>query len=1016
MSGNLHLTTRIPFPDLNPIHNDITRLIFHLAIGILSLISSAPTVYSQEHHEVMHFDQITIQDKLSHNTVRCLLQDRAGYIWIGTQNGLNKYDGYTFKVFRTDPETGFVGNSITALLEDSEGNLWIGTAREGVNLLPASRRKVSNLKQDSAFLPVAGFGISSIREDSQGNIWITTVGGGVLKYSPKTGESQVFTSANSGLSNDLVFDMAEDQQGGIWLATAGLGVNYLESNDTFSLRPVWSPDHGNLGGYRKKLLVDDEHLWIGTEGSGLYRLGIQNGELVHYQEADEKSPGLNSNGIIDLHKRKNGQILIATDGGGLNILDPETDTISTYVNQPGDPSSLNSNALLCFLEDRSGNVWIGTYNGGINIYNPNKTRFEFLSTDQQEGSRIENWSILSIYQLNDGTILAGTDGDGLFELAPNSSPQQRMSIRPHPINDLLSGNVVKSIHEDRTGKLWLGTFSNGLNCYDPATGKNKVFRHEFWNPASLGGDNVWSISEDQSGNLWFGTLGGGITRFNPGSETFTVFGPNPDDSTSLADANVMVVFVDSDDRLWVGSMDKGLDLWLGEGKGFKHFTHDPLDSLSISDHEIRTIFEDKQGNLWIGTEGGGLNKWLGGEKFERFDNPEDLIASSVMAITEDIEGNLWITTYEGISCFDPDQGIVMNANFRNEKNNNQFNQTAILTAEDGRLFFGGIKGIHTIYPDQIRDNLIPTDILLTGFTLFNDRITAGLQPDGRTLLTEPIETAEQISLTYTDNAFAFSFTSTDYDNTSEKRFEYQMVGFDKAWRETAPGQHQVSYTNLSPGSYLFRLRYREQEKSIRVVITPPFWQTLWFISGAVLLALGLVFGGIYFLIKRREAVFREQALQANGEILRLQNDKLAGEVDAVNSKLVYSTAQMAHKNEILTQVKEKIQEIAKDKSLDSRQLIRMLNIELEGENYWKEFNLYFNQVDKEFIQTLSTRHTALTSNDLRLCALIRLNLTTKEIASLLNISVRGVEQGRYRLKKRLNLAPDQNLLKYISEV
>lgn len=975
-------------------------------------------MYSQVPHEVMYFDQITIQDKLSHNTVRCLLQDRAGYIWIGTQNGLNKYDGYTFETFRTDleTETGFIGKSITALLEDSQGNLWVGTSREGVNLLPVSRRRFQNLKDDTAFTAVEGSGISSLHEDSQGNIWITTVGGGVLRYTLETGQSKVFTSSNSGLSNDLTFDLAEDKHGGIWVAAAGIGVNYLEANDSFSHKPAWSADHGNLAGYRKKLLVDDDYLWIGTEGTGLYRFSIEDEEIIHYEENSQTRPGLNSNGIIDLIRRENGQLLIATDGGGLNTLDPASGAIRTYVNQPGDPGSLNSNALLCFLEDRSGNIWIGTYNGGINIYKPDKTRFEFLSTDQQEGRRIENWSVLAIDQLQNGTILAGTDGDGLFQLQEDPASLRTFTIRPSPLNAELSGDVIKSIHEDRTGKLWIGTFSEGLNCYDPSTGITKKFRHNFWNPTSLGGDNIWSITEDNSGALWFGTLGGGITKWDPKNEAFTVFRPDSEDSSSLSDANVMVVLTDQQNRLWIGTMDKGLDLWLGGDKGFQHFRNDPHDSLSISDNEIRTIFEDRQGNIWIGTEGGGLNKWLGEGKFERFGNTDGLIASSVMAITEDAEGHLWISTYEGISCFNPDQRTVMNVNFRNEKNNNQFNQAAILTAEDGRLFFGGIKGIHTIYPDQIRDNQMDSDIILTGFTLFNDRITAGPQADGRTLLSDPIETAEQITIAYTDNAFAFSFTSTDYDNTSEKRFEYQMVGFDKEWRETAPGQHQVSYTNLAPGNYIFRLRYRKQEKSIRLVITPPFWQTLWFISGSVLLALGLVFGGIYFLIKRREAVFREQALQARSEILRLQNEKLASEVEAVNSKLFYSTTQMAHKNEILTQVKEEIQELSQDEGQDARQLIRMLNRELEGENYWKEFNLYFNQVDKDFIQTLSSRHPALTSNDLRLCALIRLNLTTKEIASLLNISVRGVEQGRYRLKKRLELGSGANLMKYISEV
>ena len=963
----------------------------------------------------MHFDQLTIQDKLSHNTVRCLLQDQYGYIWIGTQNGLNKYDGYSFETFRTDRKTGFVGKSITALFEDRLGNIWVGTAREGINLLPTSRGEFINLRNDSAFLSIDGYGISAIHEDSRGNIWITTVGGGVLRYQPETSTSVTYTSQNSGLSNDLVFDLAEDKYGGIWIASAGLGINYLEPTNTFSQKPEWSRTHENLAGYRKTLLMDGEYLWIGTEGTGLYRLSIDDGEIIQYSKSAPGRNNLSSNGIIDLHMDRNNQLFIATDGGGLNILDKESGTIRRYQNKTNVPSSLNSNALLCFLEDRSHNIWIGTYNGGINIYKPGKTRFRFLSPNQRQGQRFDNWSVLTISQLRNGTILVGTDGEGLFEIQQLPSTREFRLVR-NKFHSILTGNVIKAIHEDRSGKIWIGMFSQGLTCINPETGEAASYRHDFWNPGSLSGDNVWSITEDQDGGIWLGTLGGGISVWDPETRQFSRYLPDENDPSSLSDANIMVVYADRSGRVWVGTMDKGLDVWMGQGKGFRHFRHNPSDSLSISNDEIRAIYEDHQGNIWIGTEGGGLNRWKDDGTFERYGSPQGLSGSSVAAITQDANRNLWLASYHAVTCLDPISGRGRNYSFQDEQNVNQFNQMASITATDGRLLLGGIKGIHHIHLSEIQENNIPPSIMLTRFTLFNRDITAGPQEDGRTHLDQSIEVASKIMLDYADNSFSISLATTDFDKPEENQFLYRMEGFDREWRATEEGQHQASYTNLEPGSYTFRLKYKNSEKSIKVEIKPPFWQRLWFRISVVFLALTMTFGGVYFIISRREAVFRRQALEAKSEILRLQNEKLASEVEAANSKLVYSSAQMAHKNSVLTQVKKDIQEKAKQQGLDSRQIIRLLNRELEGENYWTEFNLYFNEVDKEFTQTLSARHPELTSNDLRLCALIRLNLTTKEIASLLNISVRGVEQGRYRLKKRLNLEADQNLLRYIAEV
>ncbi len=963
-----------------------------------------------------YFDHITIEDKLSNNTVRCMIQDRHGYIWIGTQNGLNKYDGYSFEVYRSDydraDQSGFRGRDILSLMEDREGNVWVGTAGSGLNVLPHDSDQFQNLSGDSAFMPISGFPISSIHQGPEGLIWLTTIGGGVLSYDPSNHSSTVYTHSTSHLSSDLTFDLVFDTDGRVWVGAAGLGVNLLRDDGMFSLFPDAEGASPNMAGYRKTLLIQDSVLWVATEGSGLYRMNMDSEEVERIGDAE----GLSSQGIMDMHLTVDGQLWLATNGGGLNVMDTESRQISVWRPQPGNPGSLNSGSLLCFLEDRMSNLWIGTFNGGINVYQPNQARFGRIVPGPEVAAGPGNWSVLTIYQRRNGEILIGTDGDGLFAFSQSSTLGQSPSIHDHALSTDLSGQVVKSLLEDREGYLWIGTFSNGLDRYDPATGTWARFRHEFWNPNSLGGNNVWSLAEDQAGRVWIGTLGGGVNVWDPETESFEHFGPDPNNPASISDANVMVVMVDSSDRVWIGTMDRGLDLWTGDGTGFRHFRANIGDTTSISHNGIRAIFQDSRGDIWIGTEGGGLNRWLGEGSFTQIGTDDGLLANSVMGITEDHEGFLWVTTYEGISRIQPETGEIRNFSFRETKRSNQFNQSSVLHSQDHRLLFGGIKGIHTIRPDQVVEKAVEPQITITGFNLYNEEVKAGPWKDGRVILSKPIEHAEKIELNYDDNAFSFSFASTNFNQPSEAVFGYQMENFHTDWQHTDPGQHRVYFTDLEPGEYQFRMTYQGAEASIGLVIHPPFWETGWFKALVALTGILLILGVVIWIINRREAAFRREAFRAKSEILRLNNEKLASEVEAINSKLVYSSVQMAHKNEILNQVKEEIQSIDGKGHAGSRSLIRLINRELKGEDYWKEFTLYFNQTDKAFIQTLSTRHPDLTQNDLRLCALIRLNLSTKEIASLLNITVRGVEQGKYRLKKRLGLSKGDDLNTYISEV
>ncbi len=972
-------------------------------LGVFFCVIVAIAGTSQQPDNELFFDHLTISDGLSHNTVHCLLQDRYGYIWAGTQHGLNKYDGYNFEVVRSlneeEENLGLFGAKITALYEDRKGNLWVGTSKNGIYYRPVHNDRFISLNQDSAYIFIADHEITSFLEDREGQIWITTIEGGLLQYTPSDGTTRHYTQANSGLSSDVVFDIKEDKYGTIWVATAGGGLNILGADHRFQLSHPMLPNHPNMSGYRKKLLLDDEYLWVATEGTGLYRMDTRDRTYLHFAPGLE-TRSLSSNGVRDICKMPDGTVFIATDGGGLNIYSPDTEEITEYRYQVKNKTGLNSDALYCIEKDRTGNIWIGTYNGGINIYKPWKVWFRQFAPGMTGSKTLYNRSILALAQNHDSVVWIGSDGGGLNRLTPEHSQFIIPPFRHQP-NDKrsIAGNVVKALFEDSRNRLWVGLFGAGLDRYKP---ESQTFEHILGPPYS-----VWSITERQNGELWAGTMGEGIVVLNPETLETDYLRHDPSNPKSLADLNVMAVYADQSDQVWVGTIDQGLDRWVESRKEFEHFRYNPEDPYSISNNAIRSIFEDSQGNIWIGTEGGGLNQWLGDGRFKRIGQSEGLVANSVMGITEDEVGMIWVTTFEGISRLDPETMDIQNFDFRTHQNANQFNQSALLAANDGRLFFGGTNGLNTIQTSQLNTEAFAGTVILTDFKIFNQTIKAGQTLDGRVILERPIEEAEHIQLSYLDKSFSFSFSAIDYTNPKDYQYAFIMQGFDEQWQETEAGQNRVSYTNLDPGDYTFKVKYQEQMASINVHIQPPFWQTSWF---RVLMALSIICLaaiGIYLILKRKEAVH-------NRALLRLKNEKMAAEIEAKTSKLMFSTVQMAHKNEMLTGLKDDLLKLQQQSGAPLGGVVRKLDAELRNEDHWKDFDIYFNQVDQDFFQSLLAKHPALTQNDLRLCSLIRINLSTKEIAFLLNISTRAVEQGRYRLKKRLELGKEEDLNKYIT--
>lgn len=988
----------------------------------------------QAQTEAPQFEYLTISEGLPHNTVYCIMQDRNGLMWFGTQDGLVRYDGYGCQVFRQNETdtSGFLGKSIHSLLEDKHGNLWIGTRSDGINLRDIKTGAFKNLKSEPSLKIISKSWINTLCEDKSGRIWIGTINKGLVIYNPQTGSSKHFDSRNSSLTDHAISKIAEDEQGRIWVGASGTGIYFFDEKKQ-DFQKVHSDAEGDTDfeSFRKTFLADGNgYLWVGTEGSGLYRVELNSREIKRFTLPD----GLSSNNIVSIALNKDGQLLLATDGGGLNIFNPTTEQFSVFMYDQSQ-NSLNTNALLNICIDRDSNIWIGTYNGGVNIIKIHKTWFETLSLTGIKSSALTTQSVLTLFETLDGSIYIGSDGGGLYTLNKETKAITAISNQPAGY-----GNVVKAIYEDQRKRLWLGYYNDGLSYYNRERGTFRHFRSIATDSLSLSGNNVWSVTEGENGKLWIGIIGGGVNLFDPEAGTFTRFRHRPSDPNSISSDDVMTLMVDNRSEVWIGTATEGLNLFDKSTGRFIRYVHERGNERSLSANDVRCIFKDSKSSIWIGTESGGLNLWLGDGAFEHFTMEDGLISNAIMGIAEDNNGHLWLSTYKGIIRFEPETRRLLNFDFHHHPflTANQFNQAAILTDRDGMLYFGGINGLTLINPLHVRFYDVKPALVFTDFRIFNKSVPVGVLADGRTILSRILQETKEIRLSYYDNVFSFEFAALDYTEPFKNQYAYKMDGFDRDWRSTSADQRLVTYTNLDPGTYTFRVKGTNSngvwsdEKIMIIIIDPPFWETIWFKILVLVCLLSLAWLALKIYTTRREMALKQKVLESERSILtltnenltseqtilQLQNEKLEFEIKSKSAELMSNAVQTAHKNEILIGVKTQLEEISntadKEKSVRLiKNLKSTLSTEIEGEKNWEQFTTYFDQVNQNFITELLKKHPALTQTDLRMCALTRLNMSNKEMAALLNISVQGVEKSRYRLKKHLGLTTEDDLAAYL---
>lgn len=992
---------------------------------LTGLLLSYPFSKAEAQNRNYFFETLTIGQGLSHNSVFAVLQDRNGFMWFGTQNGLNRYDGYGFKTFGTgfsaDPQ--FEGRAVTALLEDREGNLWVGTTNRGINIRFSETGRFLNVSKIPALSALARAWVSGLMQDKQGRIWIATFGQGLFLYAPPYQTLKHFRTNQQTINSDYVFEVVQDESGQIWAVTGQANFSQFDAaKGRFNAITPAGAASVQILDFHKTMLADQHgSLWISSDKEGLFRFDVRNRVL---RAVPSRKSGIRSGIIRDLEADAQGNILIATDGSGLLVYDPLRETFSQIRHDPLQSGSLNTDALYDILIARDGNLWISTFNGGLNVHKPHKIRFATFSHTGYAPQEISHSSVLSLLETKDQRIWAGTDGGGLNLFHPETRSFTALQHQPnHPQSP--GGNVVKALYEDAVGRIWIGFYDKGMDRYDPATGTFRHYPYSSDSPKTLSNNNVWSITGQPDGTLWIATLGGGLNRFDPQQETFTHYLHDPRNPNSPASNDIMIVFADRENRLWLGTQDQGLDVLDLKTGRFSHFRHDPRQPESLSGDEIRAIFQDSQGRIWIGTEDGGLNRWLGNGHFRRTTTLQGLMANSVVGITEDDARQLWVTTLGGVSRLNLQNGSVENFTFQNMPQPNQFNQAAVLYTRSGALFLGGINGLNMLNARQWLGNntAFRPKTLITDLKIFNNPVLAGWNKDNRVIYKGFLENAQTIHLSYLDNAFSFDFATLDFNEPNNHRFLYRLEDFHDDWQVLSLPQHTVSFTNLEPGTYTFRVKgtdssgkWSTEEATVQVVISPPFWKTLWFRLALFGLAIGSVVFGVRLWIHRRERELRERMDAAEREVLQLRNEKLTSELDTKNTELVSVGLQMAHKNDFLNKVKQELEVLPVQPDVHRllhRQIGKMIEAEIRGEDFWERFTAYFNELNHAFMRNLTTAHPDLSPNDLKICSLMMINLNTKEMASILNITVKGVEKSRYRLKKKLGLSTEDDLLMYV---
>lgn len=776
---------------------------------------------AQRHN--FHFQRLGIDDGLSQSTVLSILQDRKGFMWFGTANGLNRYDGYSLTIYKHNPmdSTSLSNDWIGSLYEDIDGILWIGT-NEGLNRFDANHDDFTHYRFDPGdSTSIGGNFVTAIVQDQYGILWIGT-NNGLSSFDPQTGIfKRHFCDSSKSRHIGAVTALLLDKSGYTWIGTRN-GLICLGRDKTQMIRYEYdSKNPRSISSNAIAALCEDNAgtIWIATENAGLNRFDRSVGQFTRYIHDPKNPASLSANNLHAIIEDNFGILWIGTDNGGLNRLDAKRQSFKHYLYSQADTRSLSHNTVLSIYEDRTGTLWIGTELGGLSNLNRFRDRFKHYKHDPTDPKSLTSNTVWSFCEDREGILWVGTDV-GLCQFNRSDESFSRF------MNDDSEG-IYARIIEDNDGFLWIARHSK-LDKIDPKTRHVQSYRHNPKDPQSISAGLVTYVYQDHQQTIWVGTTTG-LNRYDRAVDAFKHYVHDPKDSTSLSGVTVTTIVEDHAGTLWIGSRN-GLSRFNRSKNNFKQFRRNLHDPSSLSHNAVMSIYEDLNKQIWIGTYGGGLNRFnRETETFTRFTEKDGIPNNVIYGILDDNSGNLWLSTNNGLSKFNPITKSHKNYDIADGLQSNEFNQGAVYKTRAGEMFFGGINGFNSFYPDEMKDNPYVPPIVITSFNKFDKRVK----------FDKPVSDMDAIELSYQDNFFSFEFVALDYTLPVKNQYAYKLEGLDEDWIHSGLRRY-ASYTNLSPGDYVFRIKgsnndqvWNEVGASVAITITPPFWRTWWFYGLAV---------------------------------------------------------------------------------------------------------------------------------------------------------------------------------------
>lgn len=837
----------------------------NIAIALLfALLVHFPLLAQQD----LTFTNYSVDDGLSSNTVWDIKQDDFGFMWFATKNGLTRFDGYNFKTYQYSDNyhEGLGNNLIHSILKVEHNFLWLGT-ENGIFIF--------NLKEElfSHFPYLKDEIIYDLKEDDTGKIWIATSNKGVLKFDPSNDKITIFDSnkSKSRLSSNEVRELLIASDGKIWVGTFQTGIDIIDpvDNSIYNLEI----NNSELGSNSIFSIYQDRksNIWVGTFGGGLNLWLPAEGKFKTF---NKQSSNINSNIVRSIYQDEERRLLIGTEQG-LNILDLESEQFTHYTYSTDDSRGISDNAIYSIFEDNNEGVWFGTYFGGVDYSQMGTTFFDYYYPTNASNT-LNGRAVSSFLEDESGNFWIGTEDGGLSYFDAKLGTFQNYPFKEG--QELLSYHNIHSLYKDKKGRIWIGTFSGGLNIYDKSTGKVKIYKNEANDSSTLPGNNVFCIYEDRGGTIWVGTTAG-LCTYDRKTDSFVSVGEMNMDKTF-----VRSIYEDDTGTIWFATYGEGL---IGKKLATNKWKYFNLDGEFDDLGPIITLEDDHAGNLWLGTEEHGLVKFnIADESFKIYNKEYGIDANSVYGILQDSERTLWLSTNNGLYNFNPQKRKAVHYNDGDNLQSYQFNYNACYKAADGRMFFGGIKGFNTFYPNRISKDSIKGNIVWTNFQLFNKDVSVG---KNHSILTEAINYTDEINLSHNQSTLSIEYASLNFSNATKVKYAYRMEGFEEGWNYV-DHQRKATYTNLSPGNYKFIVKATTNDenwdvphKALTISISPPFYQTAFAYMFYILILIALFLWGKSTVVERT----------ARKNKIRLERLSIQQEKEFYNQKIDFFTT-MAH--------------------------------------------------------------------------------------------------------------------------